>query len=594
MNKKQVPVQGHPRQNKKNPNKPVTYVEAHIRNIETKPKTPSSYKSNPSALHAVASGDETGQTVEKLDQEKLRAARWRIGKDYRYYNRLLYRMPIIETHSTETFAVDKYGRIYINPTYANKLSQDHYVSHLIHEFNHFIRNHATRFEGKKSFKSNLAGDCEINDDIAASKDLVEYPHWIFPDRTFGLPTGRLAEEYYDTIPTEEIVCEDCGRKKTRYLTVEGQKKKEEEEIRAKAEAHAQARQAQIDAQAAAAAAAAQPKKRATRQKAMSAVSSENFSTTIVGIIPARGQCPTCGEGGETREGKGGDTGGGETGRGDGGPGGDDTGGMPDYIDDQEKSSCGGGSGSGGDPIEGEIGKPKDDDDGISENEADRIRGEIARDIISMGKDRSDIPGGLYKWADSFLKPKVDWQKHLKRELRRAIFRAGGGAKSTWDKPSRRNQIGRENRVLKPGYHSPKVRVAIVVDTSASMSGDDIAQALGEVQGILKTAAIEDGNVTVLTVSTRVAECKKVTSASQIEVMERGGTDMRVGIEHAEQLPQRPHVTVVLTDGETPWPNKAPKDMHVIAGVIGSSETIAQAQSRFGIPKFIKSVPIPTS
>lgn len=569
MTKKQVPVQGHARQNKKNPAKPVTYVEAHVRNIEAKPLTLPGHKGDGGALRSIAGSEsDDSKEPETLDRDKLQAARYTVGRKFKYYNRLLYRMPIVETHSTETFAVDKYGRIYINPTYANNLDLDHYVSHLVHEFNHFIRNHATRFEGKASFKSNLAGDCEINDDIAACDDLVEYPHWIYPDRTFGLPTGRLAEEYYDTIPTEEIVCEDCGRKKTRFITVEGQKKKEEEEALARAAAHAQAT---------AAAAAGQP---------ISAVSGK-FSSVMTS--PRKGACPTCGEGGETKKGRG-EPGGGSPG---GEPGGEPgEGGLPDYIDDRERSDCGGGSGSGGDPIEGELGKPDEDSDGITEAEADRIRGEIARDLLSMGKDRSDVPGGLYKWADGFLKPKVNWQKHLKRELRRAIFRAGGGSRSTWDKPSRRIQMGRDSRVLKPGYHEPKINVAVVVDTSGSMSGDDIARALGEVQGILKSNAIADNNITVLTVSTRVAECKKVTSATQIQVMERGGTDMRVGIEHAEQLPQRPHVTVVLTDGYTPWPSKAPKDMHVVAGVIGADGSVADTQTQFGIPKFIKSVPIP--
>jgi hypothetical protein len=348
-------------------------------------------------------------------------------------------------------------------------------------------------------------------------------------------------------------------------------------------------------------------------------------------------CPTCGGGEPPPGGEGSDQGGSggeqtqggggggqrtdEQGQGGGGQGGEQTdqqgdgqgggGGQPG--DQQEQggsgghghdhsdgifdgdSACGGGSGSGGDSIEGELGDPDDvGDGGLSPAEADVIRGQIARDIVSAGKDIGSGYGGLYEWADQFLKPKVDWKRMMKRQISRAVDRAVGAKRATWSEADRRSQPGRRPRVLKPGYYDPKLRVAVVIDTSGSMSGEDISQALGEVQGILKSRSISQDAVTVLTVSTRVAEIKKVTDASQISVMDRGGTDMRIGIDAAEELPQRPDLTIVLTDGYTPWPSEKPKRMQVVAGIIGAreDEDSKVLGERFSIPKFINSVGIP--
>lgn len=44
--------------------------------------------------------------------------------------------------------------------------------------------------------------------------------------------------------------------------------------------------------------------------------------------------------------------------------------------------------------------------------------------------------------------------------------------------------------------------------------------------------------------------------------------MRVGIEAALALPERPGVVIVLTDGFTPWP-EAPSSAKLVAALIGA-------------------------
>jgi len=61
-------------------------------------------------------------------------------------------------------------------------------------------------------------------------------------------------------------------------------------------------------------------------------------------------------------------------------------------------------------------------------------------------------------------------------------------------------------------------------------------------------------VRVLACDTAVAPAQRVTSARQIQLVGGGGTNMGAGLEAAGLLRPRPAVTVVLTDGYTPWPS----------------------------------------
>ncbi|MGH3238405.1 MAG: VWA-like domain-containing protein, partial [Streptosporangiaceae bacterium] len=59
----------------------------------------------------------------------------------------------------------------------------------------------------------------------------------------------------------------------------------------------------------------------------------------------------------------------------------------------------------------------------------------------------------------------------------------------------------------------------------------------------------------------------------------GGTDMGAGIDAAAALRPKPAVTVVLTDGHTPWPATAPKGMRVVIGLLGAQAPDAPPWAR---------------
>jgi len=69
----------------------------------------------------------------------------------------------------------------------------------------------------------------------------------------------------------------------------------------------------------------------------------------------------------------------------------------------------------------------------------------------------------------------------------------------------------------------------------------------------------------------------------IERLGRGGTDTQVDIEDAHHSRPRPDVTIVLTDGYTPWHGTPPPGMSVVAGIIGGN--------RQGVPEWMRTVHI---
>ena len=133
-------------------------------------------------------------------------------------------------------------------------------------------------------------------------------------------------------------------------------------------------------------------------------------------------------------------------------------------------------------------------------------------------------------------------------------------------------------VVLPALRRPVPEIAVVCDTSASMSEDLLAEALAEVDGLLRSLGMAR-QVRVLACDTAVATAQRVSSARQVELTGGGGTDMAAGIAAAAALRPRPALTVVLTDGYTPWPELAPKGTRVLIGLLGDGAPAAPSWAR---------------
>jgi predicted metal-dependent peptidase len=229
-------------------------------------------------------------------------------------------------------------------------------------------------------------------------------------------------------------------------------------------------------------------------------------------------------------------------------------------------NCGSGAGGEPGPWESEGGAKRE---GLSKVDADIIRGQTAEAIEEHERShgRGSVPGDLSRWAKRFNKPKIDWRNELRRHVRASIGTIKQGMSDySYRRPSRRQEALRP--VIIPGFIEYTPRVAIVVDTSGSMGTAELQAAMAEVDGVLTGLGQP---CTVLSVDAEVHTVKKVFDAKQIKLVGGGGTDMTRGIEAACALPSPPHLTIVLTDGYTPWPAERPPRMIVIIGIVNPPE-----------------------
>jgi predicted metal-dependent peptidase len=218
--------------------------------------------------------------------------------------------------------------------------------------------------------------------------------------------------------------------------------------------------------------------------------------------------------------------------------------------------------------------------GLSEVEAQSLRRITAEGIR---RNRGNIAAGWHRWAQRVLEPTIDWRRHLSGAIREALAWSAGAIDYSNRRPSRRSSA--MPKVVLPSLVRPLPKVAVVVDTSGSMSGQDLAVALAEINGVLMAVGVGGNQVTVLSCDADIHNVRQVRNIDQVELLGGGGTDMRVGIEGAINRPDPPNVVIVLTDGYTPWPDQPPR-ARLIAGLIG---TDAQAA-----PEWIESIRIPTS
>jgi predicted metal-dependent peptidase len=209
-------------------------------------------------------------------------------------------------------------------------------------------------------------------------------------------------------------------------------------------------------------------------------------------------------------------------------------------------------------------------------QADLLRRQVAQEVIAHGQQPGTVPAGLLRWAEAVLHPKVNWRTLLAAELRRAVAEVAGAVDYSYRRPSRRSAVA--GPVVLPALRRPVPEVAVVCDTSGSMTEDLLAAALAEVEGLLRSLGLAR-QVRVLACDTAVAPAQRVTSARQVQLVGGGGTDMGAGIAAAVALRPRPAVTVVLTDGYTPWPPSAPKGTRVVVGLLGQGAPAAPPWAR---------------
>lgn len=454
--------------------------------------------------------------------EILQYARLQLMKHRPYLTNILLRMTPVPRPGLGTLAVDKWWRFYYDPEIDKKMTPKEAIMAIYHEVHHIIRQHATRhawMSEQNSKLGNICTDLSINSDIRDERwpdSDIKLPDWVLQPEQFDLPPKETPEYYFDELSKKQ-----------------------------------QQQQQQQGGQSGGGGGGQDDEDDSGGGSGDQGEEDESGSSG-----------GSRGKGGKSKQSGGGK--GSESQQGDSG-----SGGGHQHQDGPIRPGTGQcGSVAGGPRREWELPDPeKSNVPGVGEIEAEVILNDVAKAISDYAKTRGDVPGGLKRWADEHLKPsKVDWRKRLGALIRRSVAIASGQTDYSLRRPSRRSM---QRGIITPGTVRPVPEIAVVLDTSGSMTDRDIATALAEVQGILKKIGVPQ--LWLIDVDMEAGKPKKVSTVKKITLHGGGGTDMRVGIDEALKLKPRPNAIVVLTDGYTPWPSEPPPVPVIVGLVAGDVE-----------------------
>lgn len=441
----------------------------------------------------------------------IRAARLRLERDRPYLAQALWSLQLVERPGIGTLAVDEWWRLYYDPEALERWDQQ-LDGVLYHEICHLLREHADRLRAVEDHDlANRAADAEINDDLL--EEGVELPGGMITPDSLGFPSHRLAEEYVELLsktPRDQTPGGGAGQGGGG-----GESRADQSSALAGAGPNRQG-----DCAAAGSSPAATQgvtgSLAATGGGADGSMAAPGPATPpLPSPAPGQGRCGSCATG---------------------------------HREAWEDGPPAGGNAPGLSRVEGQL---------TRRAVAEAVRREASRGI-------GTVPGHMGRWADALLSPRVDWRRELAASFRRAVAQAAGAVDYSYRRPSRRQ--GCMGDVVVPSLHCPVPEVAMVVDTSGSMGTDQMSFALAEVRGVLQ--ACGGGGVRVLSCDALAGACRRVFRAGQVELVGGGGTDMGAGIAAALALRPRPEVVIVVTDGETPWPDAAPP-ARVIVVVVGA-------------------------
>jgi predicted metal-dependent peptidase len=250
--------------------------------------------------------------------------------------------------------------------------------------------------------------------------------------------------------------------------------------------------------------------------------------------------------------------------------------KPKYVSD-----CG--SVQGGHNRDYEITKGNLDNPAIKKDQQDVIRDRVAHDILKQAKEKDigSLPGALLRWAQDRLQPQINWREALASAVRSSLATSIGRRDYVFTRPSRRQDAMKKFgfEVVLPAMRKPSPPpIAVVIDTSGSISNKEVDEFLAEVSGIARANGVAQG-LTIITCDAEVSGIRKLRSRSEISELELkggGGTDLRVGIAAAIALRPIPKVIIVITDGYTPWPETITSKIEsliICCSVFANMETI---------------------
>lgn len=168
--------------------------------------------------------------------------------------------------------------------------------------------------------------------------------------------------------------------------------------------------------------------------------------------------------------------------------------------------------------------------------------------------RGSANGRIADWLDAGMRPpKADWRDILRRIVSNVkTVKSYQATDRSFAKANKRAAAFMPDIVI-PGYISFAPQVMMALDTSGSMSSDDIHAALMEAQGVIDSG-LGKGCFKAFCIDAEMKAVQPVDDISELDITGRGGTDMMPAFRYIKGLPMhdRPDMFILATDGFVPW------------------------------------------
>jgi len=182
-------------------------------------------------------------------------------------------------------------------------------------------------------------------------------------------------------------------------------------------------------------------------------------------------------------------------------------------------------------------------DAPSDVSVEELEAEIKQKVVQAAhsaRAQGKLPGNMESMIDDLLKPVVDWKSKLREHFERVF-----PSDYSWMRPNR--------RYVHQGLYLPGVEkdgtghIVVGVDTSSSVSDDEIKQFIGEINSICEDVVPE--KVTVIYCHTDVWAVDEFEADEDFTVRPRrgGGTEFVPVFEEVEKRGIQPKALIYLTD-----------------------------------------------
>ena len=182
---------------------------------------------------------------------------------------------------------------------------------------------------------------------------------------------------------------------------------------------------------------------------------------------------------------------------------------------------------------------------LTEEEKRQIRDEIREALLQAAQatGAGNLPMGVKRLIKDLTKPVVNWRELLEQQIQSTVK-----DDFSWMRPNRRSwHLDAVMPGMKPGT---QIDVCVAIDTSGSISEQDLKDFLSEVKGIMES--YDEYRVRVITWDTEVYNPEEFTSDNMSDIAEYvpgggGGTDPHCVWEWLKENDIEPKKLIMFTD-----------------------------------------------